>query len=103
MARSNSAKSLRAGDFTVNEEDRPGWTRGSECAPIVGENVYCAGGEGVVAQVLGKTGDGSRLLEIHLSQEKAAPFFAASSNVLVLRKSPGRARKRKPRAVPSDA
>ena len=38
---------------------------------------------GVVTAVLGKTGDGSRLLEIKLTDPAARPFFAAASNVLV--------------------
>jgi hypothetical protein len=33
--------------------------------------------------LLGKTGDGSRLLEIRLGDVQAKPFFAAASNVLV--------------------
>jgi hypothetical protein len=49
----------------------------------VGDEVFCVGGAGVVTAVLGKTGDGSRLLEIRLSTEGARPFFAAASNVLV--------------------
>jgi hypothetical protein len=45
--------------------------------------VYCAGGPGEVVSVHGKTGDGSRLLQIRLEDEAARPFFAAASNVLV--------------------
>jgi hypothetical protein len=36
-----------------------------------------------VVKVLGKTGDGSRLLELRLPDTSAKPFFAAASNVLV--------------------
>jgi len=82
MSKGKAARRVRAGDFSVQDGDRPGWTRGHECAPKVGQNVYCAGGEGIIVSVHGKTGDGSRLLEIRLPEEKA-PFFAAGSNVLI--------------------
>jgi hypothetical protein len=36
-----------------------------------------------VVRVLGKTGDGSRLLELKLPDTSAKPFFAAASNVLI--------------------
>jgi len=87
MAKGKLGRNLRAEDFNVNDEDRPGWTRGNEQVPRAGQSVYCAGGEGTIVSVHGKTGDGSRLLEIRLQDEKA-PFFAASSNVLLPR--PGR-------------
>lgn len=81
----NSARAPRGDCFRVDPEHRPGWVRGSERIPEVGETVYCAGGEGTMAAVHGKTGDGSRLLQIRLADVKA-PFYAAASNVLV---SPG--------------
>ena len=80
---SNSVKRIRDEDLFVNGDSRPGWIVASERVPRVGEAVFCVGGEGVVAAVLGKTGDGSRLLEIRLATEGARPFFAAASNVLV--------------------
>jgi hypothetical protein len=83
MARGNSTRSLRGSDFRVCPEHRPEWVRGSERTPEVGEIVYCAGGEGTMVALHGKTGDGSRLLEIRLAEAKAPPFFAAASNVLV--------------------
>ncbi len=83
MAKGNGGKRLRARDFNVREEDRPGWERVGDRQPKVGENVYCAGGEGTVISIHGKTGDGSRLLEIRLREEKLPPFFASSSNVLI--------------------
>lgn len=82
MAKGKIGKNLRAQDFNVSDEDRPGWARGNDCSPEIGQSVYCAGGEGTIVSVHGKTGDGSRLLEIRLEDEKA-PFFAASSNVLL--------------------
>lgn len=83
MAKGNGSKSLRNTDFLVDQEQRPGWIRASERAPEVGESVFCAGGEGSVVSLHGKTGDGSRLLQIRLPDAKAPPFFAAASNVLV--------------------
>ena len=83
MAKSNSARRMKAEDFRVNPEDRPGWVLGTERTPAVGENVFCAGGEGVVTSVHGRTGDGSRLIQIQLGDGSTAPFFAAASNVLL--------------------
>ncbi|HEX6069947.1 MAG TPA: hypothetical protein VFZ18_08985 [Longimicrobiaceae bacterium] len=83
MSKSRGAKSLRAEEFRVSADDRPGWIRGSVRTPDVGQEVYCAGGPGEVVSVHGKTGDGSRLLQIRLEDEAARPFFAAASNVLV--------------------
>lgn len=70
-------------DLFVDRDARPGWIAGAERIPSVGEEVYCGVGPGEVAAILGKTGDGSRLLEIRLPDPKAKPFFAAASNVLV--------------------
>lgn len=83
MAKSNQSKRIHSAELYVNAEDRPGWLTGEERLPHVGEQVYCAGGTGEVAAVLGKTGDGSRLLEIRLLDPKPRSFFAAASNVLV--------------------
>ena len=83
MAKGNSTKRMRAEEFRVDPEAMPGWVLGSARTPGVGEDVICAGGPGSVASVHGKTGDGSRLLQIRLSDESAPPFFAAASNVLV--------------------
>lgn len=74
---------LRRRDLRVAGGDRPGWVPGGGRTPVVGESVYCLAGDGVVASLHGKTGDGSRLLQIRLSDPKAPPFYAAASNVLV--------------------
>jgi hypothetical protein len=84
---SNSSKRIRDQDLFVSSELRPGWVSASERTPAVGEAVFCVGGEGTVVAVLGKTGDGSRLLEIRLADPTARPFFAAASNVLVAPKA----------------
>lgn len=84
MAKSNTAKRVRIEDFFVSPEDRPGWVIANERLPGVGEEVYCVGGTGVIRAVLGKTSDGSRLLEIQLEDpQQTKPFFASAANVLV--------------------
>ena len=79
----NSTKRVHNADLFVDKEARPGWITGFERIPGVGEEVYCVGGIGQVVHILGKTSDGSRLLEIRLQDPTAKPFFAAASNVLV--------------------
>jgi hypothetical protein len=78
-----SFKRIHKAELYVDRDARPGWPTGAERTPTVGEEVYCAGGEGEISAVLGKTGDGSRLVEIRLADPGAKPFFAAASNVLV--------------------
>ena len=48
----------------------------------MGEVVLCVEGEAEVVGVLGRTSDGSRLLELRVD-DRNNPFFASSSNVLV--------------------
>jgi hypothetical protein len=80
---SNSSRRLRADDLHVDPSARDGWRSGAEIVPSVGQQVYCTQGLAEVTRLLGKTSDGSRLLELRLSERVAAPFFAAASNVLV--------------------
>ena len=67
----------------IESIERPGWFSGSGRIPLVGESVHCVGGQAEVVRVLGRTGDGSRLLELRLPERPKQPFFAASSNVLL--------------------
>ncbi|HET9983317.1 MAG TPA: hypothetical protein VFQ38_07010 [Longimicrobiales bacterium] len=67
----------------IDRSARPGWATGHERLPSVGEAVYCTAGPASVVRVHGKTGDGSRLLELRLASGAREPFFAAGSNVLV--------------------
>lgn len=67
----------------VDAARRPGWIRGTDRTPVVGEPAYCVGGEGAVAALHGRTGDGSRLVEIRFG-DATKPFFAAASNILLL-------------------
>jgi hypothetical protein len=59
------------------------WISATVRLPAVGESVCCTDGMAEVTRVLGKTGDGSRLLELTLPDRPKHPFFAAASNVLV--------------------
>ena len=83
MAMGNSTRRMRDDELFVSAATHPGWISASDRLVTVGEEVFCTGGAGVVAAVLGKTSDGSRLLEIKLANPDARPFFAAASNVLV--------------------
>jgi hypothetical protein len=80
----NSARRITRDDLRVaGSAERPGWIRASERLPAAGEDVMCAEGRAQVVRLLGKTGDGSRLLELALPDRPRQPFFAAASNVLV--------------------
>ena len=68
----------------VDRSARPGWKTGAEQPPRPGQAVYCTEGMAEVVRILGKTGDGSRLLELRLLEKDAPPFYAAASNVLVM-------------------
>lgn len=80
---SNSSRRLRFEDLHVDPSAREGWKSGTVQEPEIGRQVYCTGGLAEVAGLLGRTGDGSRLLELRLLERDAPPFFAAASNVLV--------------------
>jgi hypothetical protein len=64
-------------------EERPDWISGTERLPALGEQVCCTEGMAELTRILGKTSDGSRLLELVLPERPRHPFFAAASNVLV--------------------
>ena len=83
MIKSNSSKRLAPNDYRVCADARPGWVSGQVRTPVVGEEVYCAQGVGEVVALLGKTGDGSRLVQIRLTDGGTAAYFAAASNLLV--------------------
>lgn len=67
----------------VDAEAHPGWRMGSEVTLRAGGRVYCTDGPAEIVRILGKTGDGSRLLELRLPDAKRRTFFAAASNVLI--------------------
>jgi hypothetical protein len=80
---SRGSEVLRPQDQRIDRAARPGWVTGDVCEPRVGDEVYCTGGGGSVLRVHGRTGNGSRLLEVSLANGTKAPFFVASSNVLI--------------------
>lgn len=83
MAYVTNVNRLSHDDLRVDPESHPGWLSGADRTPVVGETVFCTGGAATVIRVLGKTGDGSRLLELRLTNGETRSFFAAASNVLV--------------------
>jgi hypothetical protein len=78
-----ASRRINNADLYVDRDAHPGWLSGAESALNVGDEVLCTGGEGTVTGTHGRTGDGSRLLEISLGETVRQPFFAAASNVLV--------------------
>jgi hypothetical protein len=80
----NSSRRIRIDDLKVAAStERPDWITAADRLPDPGEQVYCAEGMAEVTKVLGKTSDGSRLLELTLPDRPRHPFFASSTNVLV--------------------
>lgn len=82
MLPKNTAR-VRREAVQIESVERPGWDADSGRIPLVGESVQCVEGQAEVVKVLGKTGDGGRLLELRLPDRPKVPFFAASSNVLL--------------------
>lgn len=65
----------------ISSIEQPGWEPAPGRVPDVGDEIYCMGGPAEVVRLLGRTSDGSRLLELRCDS-RPQPFFAASSNVL---------------------
>ena len=80
---SDSTRRMSRDELAVRRDTHPDWTTAAERLPVVGEEVFCAEGSAEVVRILGKTGDGSRLLELRVMGAKPHTFFAAASNVLV--------------------
>lgn len=78
-----SSRGQSAANLSIDGSDHPDWVNGTTRSVQVGEVVLCTGGLATVVRVLGKTGDGSRLLELQLRDGKHPPFFARASNVLL--------------------
>jgi len=70
-------------DLRIDRSGRSTWATGNEEVPRVGQRVFCTEGMAEVVRILGKTGNGSRLLQLRLIGRTAPPFHAAASNVLV--------------------
>ncbi|CAN5709765.1 hypothetical protein BH23GEM9_BH23GEM9_17580 [soil metagenome] len=79
----NSSNRISRDQLRVTDAQQPGWLSATDRMPAVGELVQCAEGLAQVVRIAGRTGDGSRLLELSLPDRPRQPFFAAASNVLV--------------------
>ena len=80
---SKSVGRVSRDSLRISSLDEPGgWHAEPGTVPAVGDIVLCVEGKGEVVGVLGKTSDGSRLLELRVD-DRDKPFFASSSNVLV--------------------
>ena len=80
---SQNMSRVRRDSVRISSFQRTGYHAAPDHIPSVGDVVYCVEGEATVVEVLGRIGDGSRLLELHLTDRPKPSFFAASSNVLV--------------------
>ena len=79
----NTSRRFTPEDLRVDAASHPDWVNGAARTPQVGDSVLCTGGLAEVVQLLGKTGDGSRLLALRLRDGNHPPFFVAASNVLL--------------------
>jgi hypothetical protein len=67
----------------ISSTEPPGWEPPVEGhIPKEGDPVYCTQGPAKVVRVLGRTSDGSRLLQLRCA-DRSEPFFAVSTNILV--------------------
>lgn len=78
----NSSSRIRAEDLRISSVERPGWRLVPGLVPEVGARVLCVEGPAEVVRILGRVGDGGRLLELMLPDRPKTPFFASSANVL---------------------
>jgi hypothetical protein len=65
----------------ISSIERPGWRQSPGRVPEPGDQIYCVEGPAEVTRLLGRTSDGSRLLELRCDS-RPQPFFASSSNIL---------------------
>ena len=80
----NSSRRIALESLRVTHSpERADWITAADRLPEVGEQVCCAEGLAEVSRLLGKTSDGSRLLELVLPDRPRHPFFASAGNVLV--------------------
>ena len=79
----NNRKWPNRADLRIDRSEHSTWATAMEELPAVGQRVYCTEGMAEVDRILGRTGDGSRLMQLRLIGRTAPPFFAAASNVLV--------------------
>jgi hypothetical protein len=85
---SNRSRRVSGHDLRIDLALWPGWVSASDQTPLVGDEVMCVEGSAQVVRVMGRTGDGSRLLELVLPGSPRRTFFAAASNVLLAPRAP---------------
>lgn len=83
MLGNHSSRRLRPEELVVDGAECPEWIPCTQKTPAVGDVVRCTAGLATVIKVHGKTGDGSRLLQLKPTEGEQQPFFAAASNVLI--------------------
>ena len=83
MIGNHSAKRMHTADLVVSTNDCPDWVSCKDKMPKVGDVVRCTAGLATVTKICGKTGDGSRLLQLKPAEGDQQQFFAAASNVLI--------------------
>ena len=82
MSEQNTSRVSRD-SLRISSTEPPGWqTPAAGHIPHEGDRVYCTQGPAEVVRVLGRTSDGSRLLQLRCA-DRSEPFFAASTNILV--------------------
>ncbi len=85
---SHSSRRIHPDTLKIDSASHPGWESGTEHTFSVGEQVFCTEGLGEVIRVLGRTQNGSRLLELRLADGRRESFFAAASNILIVPGAP---------------
>jgi hypothetical protein len=83
MFGNKNTRRMKPEELHVDTELHPDWCDGSKSQLKAGDTVLCTEGLAKIVKVAGKTGDGSRLLELKLVEGDQHPFFAAASNVRV--------------------
>jgi hypothetical protein len=66
----------------VSSIELDGWASSPDRTPSIGDFVHCVDGRAEVVAVHGRTGSGSRLIELKVDGSEGKAYFAAASNVL---------------------
>ena len=77
----NTAR-VRRETLRISSIEIEGWSVSLDRVPAVGDAIHCVEGPATVTGVHGKTSDGSRLIELKLTESEKPAFFAAASNLL---------------------
>ena len=83
MSDGSPAKPRGTRDVRVDRTTHPNLITALDRLPKAGERVQTHEGSATVKAILGKTSDGSRLLELAMDDGRKHAFFASSANVLV--------------------